>query len=113
MIQKILISQIRKKIEKGVCFKLKKVNFEIYYLENKFYLICEGINNENFVKNDAVENYTDLSDILLSKIKNKIDANRVDRLDLIINFENSTTVAVIYYLDSELKKIKTELNDIL
>lgn len=113
MLHKIIIGQIKKKIEKNVSVKLKNCVFQIYYLQNEFILICEGLKGELFSKNDLVENYTDLSDILIAKIKDKINAKRIDRLDLNLNFEKNSSFADVYFIDNNNNKVKYTINEIL
>lgn len=113
MVSKIIINQIKKKIEKGCGFKLSSSIFEIYYKENVFRLIAGGANGEVQKTDNLVSNFTDLSDILLAKVRDSIDAREINRLDLKLNFILNTSSADVYYIDKFDKKNKIKLDEII
>jgi len=113
MVSSIVINQIKKKIQKGCGFKLDNCVFEIYYKENIFRLIANGLNNENFTTDRPVTEFSDLSDILLAKVKDSIEAKQIDRLDLFLNFKKGSSRCDVYYINQLNKKTKTPLNEVI
>lgn len=114
MVSKIIINKIKKKIQKGCEFKINNCVFELYYNENVLILKCYGFNsNELLELKDELSNFSDLSDVLISKVKNEINAKQINRLDLFLKFENATSQCEVYYINQLDKKIKIKLDEII
>lgn len=109
---RILFAQIKNKFDKTAGFQVLKSNVFVDYRKNSFSISFENNKlNEEIKKQAKIEDFTEMSEMLLNAVKKKIKADEIQIINLNIFPYEKKTDAIIYYLkDGE--KLSMELNEV-
>ena len=113
MITKIILTQLKKQVEKLSGLKnLEIVNFHINYCSEEFILTAKNnIAGKKLTK--KVSDYSELSDILITKVNAAIKFNKIDCIDLNIDFVNWEQSADVYGANDKNENVKINLNNLI
>lgn len=108
-----LLGIVKKQFEKKVDFKVEQSIIQIDYLANLFSLTLKNSTENKVVKkSDKVTEFTDLSDILMNKVKEKIEAKDIDVIIIDIDFVSKETVTHVFYTTNIGEKKRSKFNDL-
>lgn len=106
----ILFKMMKNKFSKRAGFTVTKMKIKINY-EKDFFIINLS-NKENEIEDSSkVSNFSDMSDMLLLKIKKRVEADKINVLEMDVNFETKESNAVVYY-EQNGEFLKIDLNEV-
>ncbi len=92
-----LVRHVQKVFSKRAGLKIIKADIFIDYPQGVFNLIIYGEGNYKNSRKGLVSEYSDISEILLEKVKGKIKAQSINLIDLKIDFETTKFGTDVYY----------------
>jgi hypothetical protein len=109
----LILNLVQKQFEKKVEFKVSEASIRIDYLKNLFTLqITNSIENKNVAKTDKVTEFTDLSDILLNKVNDKLVSKKIDLIFIQIDFNKKETATKVFYVSKDNENLQITFNDL-
>ncbi len=99
-----LMKTVQKKLSRDSKFHVTNANVFIDYVKNEFTLRIIGA-EETLSRKAEVTEYSDMNEILIAKINEKIKAKKMNMVDVRIDFENHITEADVYYIDENNERL--------
>lgn len=107
----VLFSMLKKKFSKKAGFKVDRAEVTINYKENKFEIKLLGENKE-ITDGGAVNDFSDMSDMLTLKIKEKLKSKSIDYVLMKIFLDEKRTEADVYFVSENNESLHENLNEL-
>jgi hypothetical protein len=106
-----ILKIVKMQFEKKVDFSVDYASITIDYVNNKFSLKLKGENKE-VTKSDKVTEFTDFSDILLSKVTDRLKAKKIDVINIEVFFDKKETSTTVFYISLDNEMCRSLYNDL-
>lgn len=98
MMRNLILKRVNKSFTKNAGFPVAFSKIDIDFEKNVFVAECENLQrNKKQRDKKKVSDYSDLSQMLLSKIKDRIKADCIDRAILTISFDDKKIDTDVFY----------------
>ncbi len=106
-----LIKMVQQKFSKGCGYEIVKAEIFIDYPKGQFKLTLIGENKRN-ERTGILTEYSDVSDMLLEKVKAKISAKKINLIDLKFDFVEKQETCEVFYITNEDFRESFLINDL-